>query len=165
MLRKGWRWKDESIKPDDMSNIIMIHNANNEQAWEEIIKWERMLHFKECATPSLKSFKGDAKRYTPRARMRHWMGYELPFDRHDWIIDRCGQEVHYVIDYYDGGDVDPRTARFSHLDVRPALDSFGNAYDRATVFYWRKRLDWFGYAPKIHHVTADTAAAANKQTS
>ena len=24
---------------------------------------------------------------------RGWMGYELPFDRHDWIIDRCGQEV------------------------------------------------------------------------
>ncbi len=24
---------------------------------------------------------------------RGWLGYELPFDRHDWIIDRCGKEV------------------------------------------------------------------------
>jgi hypothetical protein len=25
---------------------------------------------------------------------------ELPFDRHDWVVDRCGQEVRYVIDFY-----------------------------------------------------------------
>lgn len=31
MLRKGWRWKDEDIKPKDMDDIIKIHNANNEQ--------------------------------------------------------------------------------------------------------------------------------------
>lgn len=28
-----------------------------------------------------------------------------PFDRHDWIVDRCGREVRYVIDFYDGGSV------------------------------------------------------------
>jgi len=26
--------------------------------------------------------------------------YPEPFDRHDWIVDRCGKEVRYVIDYY-----------------------------------------------------------------
>lgn len=31
--------------------------------------------------------------------------YELPFDRHDWIVDRNGQDVRYIIDYYDGGEV------------------------------------------------------------
>lgn len=36
MLRKGWRWKDEDIKPKDMDDIIRIHNANNEQAWQEV---------------------------------------------------------------------------------------------------------------------------------
>lgn len=25
-----------------MSNIIKIHNSNNEQAWQEILKWEAM---------------------------------------------------------------------------------------------------------------------------
>ena len=64
-------------------------------------------------------------------------------------MDRCGREVHYVIDYYDGGPVDPSTNRFSLLDVRPAVDSPGNVYDRMTAFYWRKRLDWFGKAPSL----------------
>lgn len=50
--------------------------------------------------------------------------YELPFDRHDWIIDRNGREVRYVIDYYDGGKVDESNYQFTLLDVRPALDSF-----------------------------------------
>lgn len=36
MLRKGWRWKEEDIAPKDMADIIKIHNANNEQAWQEV---------------------------------------------------------------------------------------------------------------------------------
>ena len=24
----------------------------------------------------------------------------VPFDRHDWTVDRCGEEVRYIIDYY-----------------------------------------------------------------
>lgn len=50
MLRKGWRWKDEDIKEKDMENIIKIHNANNEQAWQEVLKWEA-LHADECKNP------------------------------------------------------------------------------------------------------------------
>ena len=73
MLRKGWRWKEEDIKQKDMQDIIMIHNANNEQAWLEVLKWEA-LHAKECGNPKLKSFGGRAKDYSPRARIRHWMG-------------------------------------------------------------------------------------------
>lgn len=63
--------------------------------------------------------------------------YELPFDRHDWIIDRCGKEVRYVIDYYDGGSVHPGSYQFAILDVRPAMDSWENIWDRMRVAYWR----------------------------
>ena len=42
MLRKGWRWEPEDMKQEDMAAIIHIHNRNNEQAWEEVLKWERM---------------------------------------------------------------------------------------------------------------------------
>lgn len=66
--------------------------------------------------------------------------YELPFDRHDWIVDRCGKEVRYIIDYYDGGVTDEQY-RFALLDVRPAMDSFGNAYDRARVCVMRWKYD------------------------
>ncbi|XP_034935636.1 cytochrome c-type heme lyase [Chelonus insularis] len=138
MLRKGWRWKNDDIQPKDMEDIIKIHNANNEQAWLEVLKWEA-LHAKECGMPKLKSFGGKAQDYSPRARIRHWMGYELPFDRHDWIVDRCGKEVRYVIDYYDGGDVD-KNYKFALLDVRPAMDSWENIWDRMKVAYWRWRF-------------------------
>lgn len=41
----------------------------------------------------LKSFGGKASQFSPRARIRGWLGYEMPFDRHDWIIDRCDLTV------------------------------------------------------------------------
>ncbi|KAK0395868.1 hypothetical protein QR680_001469 [Steinernema hermaphroditum] len=133
MLRKGWRWQEDQLSEADMDNIIKIHNANNEEAWQEVLKWENLLH-PECDCPKLKSFKGDAKNYSPRARFRSWLGYQLPFDRHDWIVDRCGQrEVRYVIDYYDGGAVDHKTKLFTHLDVRPAMTDWSNIWDRMVV--------------------------------
>ncbi|KAF3835852.1 hypothetical protein F7725_028410 [Dissostichus mawsoni] len=39
MLRKGWRWREDDLGAQDMTNIIKIHNTNNEQAWQEILKW------------------------------------------------------------------------------------------------------------------------------
>jgi len=140
MLRKGWRWRDEDIEPKDMSNIIKIHNRNNEDAWQEVLKWEAM-HADECRQPKLKSFGGKAQEFSPRARFRHWvLGYDLPFDRHDWIVDRNGKEIRYIIDYYDGGEV-TKDYRFTILDVRPAFDSVEAWWDRSRVAWWRWRLD------------------------
>lgn len=136
MLRKGWRWKESEIQPNDMDHIIHIHNANNEKAWKEVLKWEA-LHACDCMTPRLKRFGGKAQEYSPRAKIRHWMGYELPFDRHDWIVDRCGREVRYIIDYYDGGPVNPENGEFTLLDVRPAFDSWDAVWDRMKVTWWR----------------------------
>lgn len=67
--------------------------------------------------------------------------YELPFDRHDWIVDRCGKDVRYVIDYYDGGMPDEHY-KFALLDVRPAMDSIDNCYDRARVCLWRWKQEF-----------------------
>ena len=87
-----------NLSQKDMDNIIKIHNANNEQAWREVLKWGKhsspvsclcsslvYTAFRECDCPRLRSFKGAADKITPRARIRSWMGYEKPFDRHDWI--------------------------------------------------------------------------------
>jgi len=146
LLRKGWEFEEGSIEADDMAHIIKIHNANNESAWQEVLQWES-LHKDECGQPKLKHFGGKAKYFSPRARIRGWMGYELPFDRHDWVIDRCGKEVRYIIDYYDG-DLDPGSHRFAQLDVRPALDSVGAVQDRMKVAWWRFKADWFGILPQ-----------------
>lgn len=56
-------------------------------------------------------------------------GYKLPFDRHDWIVDRCGKDVRYIIDFYSGAP-QPGVPASMHLDVRPALDSLEAAWDR-----------------------------------
>ncbi|MFH4981031.1 hypothetical protein AB6A40_007740 [Gnathostoma spinigerum] len=149
MLRKGWRWQDDQISRQDMENIIKIHNANNENAWKEVLKWENLLH-PECDCPKLKSFQGNAKKISPRARIRQLMGYELPFDRHDWVVDRCGKrDVRYIIDYYDGGAVDPESKLFTVLDVRPAMTDWRNIWDRMIVAYWRFKFDVLGMTTKL----------------
>merc|ERR1712192_160862 len=100
-------------------HIIKIHNTNNENAWGEVLKWERF-HKAECPEPQLKSFGGKAKDYSPRARLRGMLGYQMPFDRHDWIVDRNG------------------------LDVRPALDSQTAVWDRMKMAWYRLM-----YAPSL----------------
>lgn len=68
--------------------------------------------------------------------------YVAPFDRHDWVVDRCGTEVRYVIDFYSGGNggMDmPGMPTAIHLDVRPALTPMG-AIDRIR---WQFNK-WFG---------------------
>ena len=71
----------------------------------------------------------------------------MPFDRHDWIIDRSGKEVRYIIDYYDVGDKEGyEKGEFVHMDVRPAFDSFEAVLDRARVamLRWAVKLSIFG---------------------
>lgn len=41
---------------------------------------------------------------SPMARLMGWIGGPMPFDRHDWFVDRCGDEVRYVIDFYFDDD-------------------------------------------------------------
>jgi cytochrome c heme-lyase len=42
LIMVGWRWKDADLNSADMENIIRIHNANNEMAWLEVLKWEAL---------------------------------------------------------------------------------------------------------------------------
>jgi len=146
MLRKGWRWDKDAVSQEDMSHIIRIHNKNNERAWNEVLYWEAF-RGSNLSEIKLLKFGGRAKDFSPRARMRAAMGYDLPFDRHDWIIERGGQEVRYVIDYYDAGDENGyKTGEFVELDCRPALDSFGAMYQRsrAAMFRWTaKTIQWW----------------------
>ena len=44
----------------------------------------------ECAEPKLYKFMGRPKDLSPKARVNALMGYKKPFDRHDWVVDRCG---------------------------------------------------------------------------
>ena len=118
----------------DMATIVPIHNAVNERAWSEIKRWEAAADptsQSTCGGPKLVSFSGDSSKLTPRARWKGLVGYQSPFDRHDWIVERCGGEkVEYVIDFYSGkddgvgfGGGGGKNLSF-HLDVRPKLNSW-----------------------------------------
>ncbi|XP_063694799.1 holocytochrome c-type synthase-like [Bolinopsis microptera] len=139
MTRKGWNWREEpeEVVPETVTEIIKIHNFNNEKAWHEILLWETF-HNEECKDPQLTKFAGKPKDLSPRARFRTWLGYDAPFDRHDWVVDRCGTDVRYILDYYDTGIDQLETGEDSvEIDVRPALDSFSACFDRMKVFALR----------------------------
>ncbi|OKL58784.1 hypothetical protein UA08_05685 [Talaromyces atroroseus] len=141
-----------------VASIIPIHNAVNEKAWQEILKWESRAPSSDpgsnkCGGPKLYAFRGlgtESQFVSPRARLNGLMGYQLPFDRHDWVVERCGGErVEYVIDFYQGKPVassassqpengsgimnatGPGKLSF-YLDVRPKLNS---------VEGWRMRFN------------------------
>eukprot|EP01026_Neomeris_dumetosa_P057764 TRINITY_DN53361_c0_g1_i2.p1 TRINITY_DN53361_c0_g1~~TRINITY_DN53361_c0_g1_i2.p1 ORF type:complete len:272 (-),score=19.20 TRINITY_DN53361_c0_g1_i2:360-1118(-) len=130
MKRKGYQPMEQ-----DMQEVVMLHNVVNERCWFEVMQWEA-LHCDKCPNPTLKSFQGKPKEYSLKARWNSIMGYKLPFDRHDWIVDRCGQEVRYIIDFYSG-QPDQRSPVSMYLDTRPALDSVGSAWDRM-VMSWQR---------------------------
>lgn len=78
--------------------ILAIHNTVNEQSWAMVREWES----KYTPNPKLKKFMGRPKDLSPKAFLLSLLGYSKPFDRHDWVIDRNGEEVRYVIDFYRG---------------------------------------------------------------
>ena len=67
---------------------------------------------------------------SPRARINTILGYTAPFDRHDWVVDRCGTKVDYVIDFYAGRS-DPQGQPSFYLDVRPKLNTWEGVRMRA----------------------------------
>ena len=139
IVRKGW-----TPEEGDMSNVISIHNAVNERCWEEVLKWEQ-LHAGECDCPKLLKFRGRPRDYSPKARFLNFLGFKLPLDRHDWIVDQCGVDVRYVIDFYNAKSADPRAPVAMHLDARPALDSVGAVWDRIYVQgAWTLSGEWLG---------------------
>ena len=158
-------------KPEDMKTIVPIHNAVNERAWGEVMKWERGQGGEACGGVRLVSFKGRPRDRTPKAWLNVALGsvpppllyliflhcafadgrhdrYTAPFDRHDWVINRCGQEVRYVIDFYSGrapqagaagtgSGLPPKDAGnlSFYLDVRPAVDSWEGVRLRASKLF------------------------------
>ncbi|KAF7506166.1 hypothetical protein GJ744_012146 [Endocarpon pusillum] len=58
---------------------------------------------------------------SPKARWNALRGYQAPFDRHDWVVERCGGErVEYVIDFYQG-----RSSQSQREEVSSSSSSSG----------------------------------------
>lgn len=132
--------KDEDVTEDDMEHVVSVHNSMNQQTWQAVAAWEERFHSHQSTSPSLLRFLGRPHDLSPKARLFSLLGYETPFDRHDWVVDRGGTNVRYIIDFYwlenGGGNTAMPPAmtpsaktRTIAIDVRPALDSFGAAWD------------------------------------
>lgn len=120
--------KNHSPHAEDMMSIIPIHNAVNEKAWDQILRWERGWGAEKCGGPKLLRFEGDSSKLTPKARLGMLLGNSKPFDRHDWVVDRCGTHIDYVIDFYSGEPDPQHPERPSfYLDARPKLNSWEGA--------------------------------------
>jgi hypothetical protein len=105
LKRKG---KADDVHETDIDSVVAIHNRMNERTWREVHDWERRFHCDECSNPKLRQFMGRPHELSPAARFRStFRGYPRPFDRHDWVVDRCGlRDVRYIIDYYYREDAD-----------------------------------------------------------
>ncbi|KAK7049228.1 Cytochrome c1 heme lyase [Paramarasmius palmivorus] len=115
--------KNHNPQAADMKTIVPIHNAVNERAWSEILKWEAGRGGEACGGVKLVNFKGRPNDKSPKARWKMLLGYAAPFDRHDWVVDRCGLRTRYIIDFYTGRSDGSNNPSF-YLDVRPALDNW-----------------------------------------
>jgi cytochrome c heme-lyase len=138
MFFDAMRRKNFDPQERDMKTIIPIHNAVNERAWHEIKAWEKGRGSDACGGPKLESFSGLSTSLTPRARWNALLGYQAPFDRHDWVVDRCGTKVEYVIDFYAGKQqpgAQPGQGLNFYLDVRPKLNSWEGVKTRVAKFW------------------------------
>ncbi|KAL1849111.1 Cytochrome c1 heme lyase [Diaporthe australafricana] len=131
MKRKG-----HDTRAKDMRTVVPIHNAVNERAWKEIREWELPYATSTCPQgPMLYSFTGLSTSMSPKARLNTLLGYTAPFDRHDWVVDRCGTKVEYVIDFYAGRPDASRAVGGKpsfYLDVRPKLNTWEGVKMRAS---------------------------------
>ncbi|KAL0096803.1 cytochrome c/c1 heme-lyase [Phycomyces blakesleeanus] len=137
LRRKGWETPEEHVE-----TMVDIHNFLNEEAWNEVLKWESKFGCECKEDPYLSRFQGRPQELSPKARWHSFFGGPKPFDRHDWFVNRCGEERRYVIDYYEAPEEVPGVPVF-HLDIRPAIDSPEAAFFRIKEAAKEKWAQWF----------------------
>jgi cytochrome c heme-lyase len=115
--------EDGLIDAAVVKSVAEAHAKVTKLAWDGVLEYEN-LHKASCSRPQLIRFSGNSE-YTIKARLWQLLGcatfdtlivtlfviksltspswpssYELPFDRHDWAVNRCGREITYIIDFY-----------------------------------------------------------------
>jgi cytochrome c heme-lyase len=69
--------KNHNPNAVDMKTIVPIHNAVNERAWGEIMKWEAGKGGDACGGVKLVNFKGRPGDRSPKAQLNMLLGYHL----------------------------------------------------------------------------------------
>ncbi|CAG7854011.1 SubName: Full=Uncharacterized protein {ECO:0000313/EMBL:CCA73264.1} [Serendipita indica DSM 11827] len=91
-----------SSKPgQNLKDAIPGDRNATDMAWEQVIRWEAMHGGGlKCGGIRLVSFAKFKKNRSPSAMWAVFMGHKPPYERQDWIIDRCGHVNRYIIDFY-----------------------------------------------------------------
>ena len=140
-LFRALRRASKPIEAADAVDVSRVHDAVTANTWACIEEYEGEHRgaCKEGAT--LARFYGMDGIYSYKAQFVHRvLGGPLPFDRHDWVVDRCGKEVRYVIDYYsveeanEEGEVEVSYS----IDARPAPTLEG-MWDRGRMAFRKYR--------------------------
>lgn len=67
--------KNHNPQAADMKTIVPIHNAVNERAWAEVMKWEAGRGGEACGGVKLVNFKGKPNERSPKARWKMLLGF------------------------------------------------------------------------------------------
>jgi cytochrome c heme-lyase len=69
--------KNHNPQTADMKTIVPIHNAVNERAWGEVMKWEAGRGGEKCGGVKLVNFKGKPGQISLKARWKSLLGYVI----------------------------------------------------------------------------------------
>ena len=69
-------WWNSSLVVPTPESLLLEASFERERAWgrDEVLILVMSSLLRECTSPKLTSFRGRAKDFSPRARIRHWMG-------------------------------------------------------------------------------------------
>jgi cytochrome c heme-lyase len=109
LVRKN---KADGVDVPDVNIVVAIHNEMNERTWAQLKEWEALHAGEQTAgQPSLRRFMGNPYKLSPKARIKSWLGYGFPFDRHDWFVDRGAEQVSWR---QEGRGRHPKRPRGAH---------------------------------------------------
>lgn len=106
------RVNNEKISDDDLKRIAA--GISYRAAWKGLMLYENF-HKKSCFEErKIVSVKLNQP-VSVKAMIKEKLGFPVPFDRHDYTIDRCGKHHRYIVEFYakdnDGNfEVDARPA-------------------------------------------------------
>jgi hypothetical protein len=90
---------------------------------------------------------------------------QVPFDRHDYIVDRCGSQHRYIVEYYQKSDFE------FYVDARPTFNNGSGWFDRIVrrplVSGWHQLLTAVGKPPVLPkpQIRAEKATSSSSSSA
>ncbi|SBS88563.1 cytochrome c heme lyase, putative [Plasmodium ovale curtisi] len=131
--------KNKDIDKNYIDAVVSIHNEVNEESWKQILKYEYM-HKKKCNHVTLQRFLGKFDDLSLKAKIRStFSGYkgEARLARLTNLDDHLTDTTATSREYPNGSKRENNAIRRVqiYIDVRPAMDSLSNVWDREAQNY------------------------------